>query len=85
MPISDKHIKEIANMVIDAVGLKHISIDELSDDSKLIEPPLELDSVDVLEVVAATEDKYGVHITDAKEGAKHFQSLQTISSFINAK
>lgn len=83
MPIANTQIKEIAQLIIDATGLSHVSIEELNDDSMLGDAPLQLDSIDILEVVATIEDKYKVKISNAKEGATHFRSLKTILEFIN--
>lgn len=85
MAINDAQIVDIATTILDATGLEHIDMSELTNESMLGEAPLELDSIDILEAVAAIEDKYKVHIVDAKEGAKYFKSLQTISDFINSK
>jgi acyl carrier protein len=85
MPIANEDIKEIAQIIIDATSLTHVDINELSDDSFLGTEPLDLDSIDILEVIAAIEDKYKVKIADAKEGAKHFQSLKTIHNFVTSK
>jgi len=85
MAISSPQILEIAQTVISAVGLPDIDLDELSNESMLSEAPFTLDSIDILEIVAAIEDQYKVHVVDAKEGAMHFQSLQSIANFINSK
>ena len=85
MAISDPQISDIAKTIIDATGLKHVNIDDLHDESQLGDEPLEMDSIDILEAVAAVEEKYKVRIVNAKEGATHFQSLKTIANFINSK
>ncbi len=85
MSISDPQLKEIAELIISAVGLPESIMDELSNESKLSEAPFALDSIDILEIVATVEDQFKIQVVDAKEGAEHFQSLQSISQFINSK
>lgn len=85
MPIVNEQIRDIAQTIIDATGLAHVDIDQLDEDTMLSDGPLELDSIDILEVVAAIEDKYKVKVSDAQEGANYFQSLKTIHNFIQEK
>ncbi|MBA2403951.1 MAG: hypothetical protein H0V66_04200 [Bdellovibrionales bacterium] len=85
MPSNDQMILEIANTIAEATGLKNIDLSSVSSETKLIDPPFNLDSIDILEAVASIENKYHVQIVDSKAGAVHFKNLQTIVDFVNSK
>ncbi|MBT3980130.1 MAG: acyl carrier protein [Bacteriovoracaceae bacterium] len=76
---------ELATHIIEAVGLVEVDPASVGADDPLTEAPLHLDSIDILEAVTAVEDKYGVKVKDAEEGAKYFRSLNSISEFISQK
>jgi acyl carrier protein len=78
-------IHEIATLISEATGQKNIDLSSVTGETKLTENPFNLDSIDILESVATIEEKYKVYIVDAKDGAKHFQSLQTIADFVKSK
>ncbi len=86
MAITSPLIMEIAETIIDAAGLSHVNIEELQNNESLGgESKFGMDSLDILEAVAAIEEKYKVRVLDAKEGAIHFQSLETIAAFVNSQ
>jgi acyl carrier protein len=85
MPGDEKLIQEIALLISEATGQKNLDLSKITPATRLTDDPFNLDSIDILESVATIEEKYKVHIVDAKDGAKHFQSLQTIADFVNAK
>ena len=85
MTDDDKLIHEIATLILEATGQKNIDLSNVSGETKLTENPFNLDSIDILESVATIEEKYKVYIVDAKDGAKHFHSLQTIVDFVKSK
>jgi acyl carrier protein len=45
---------------------------------------LELDSVDMLEVIVAVEQHFGVKVADAETGKKYFRTLGGITEFVKA-
>ena len=85
MPGDEKLIQEIALLISEATGQNHLDLSTVTGDTRLTEAPFNLDSIDILESVATIEEKYKVYIVDAKDGAKHFQSLQTIADFVKTK
>jgi hypothetical protein len=44
--------------------------------------PLGLDSIDILELVLAVEERYGVKIGDEERGRKAFGSIAALAGFI---
>ena len=46
---------------------------------------LGLDSIDALEIIVMLDNKFNIKISDPEEGAKIFQSVNTIAEFIENK
>ncbi len=83
MEISPKEIKE---KIIASLNLQDITADQIADDAPLFGAGgLELDSIDALELVVMLEKNYGIVIKDMEEGRPAFQSLATLTAFVNAK
>jgi acyl carrier protein len=83
MEISPKEIKE---KIIASLNLQDIAADQIADDASLFGAGgLELDSIDALELVVMLEKNYGIVIKDMEEGRPAFQSIATLTAFVNAK
>ena len=83
--MSDLH-HEIKQLIIDALGLEDISIDDISDEQTLFGEGLGLDSVDALELGLAIKKKYGIKIdADAKDTRDHFSNVTSLAAFVTAK
>lgn len=83
-------VREIADVIVDAVNLRHKNKDDMRSDTPLMaltpeEGGLGLDSLDMLEVVVAIEQRYGVKIQDPDEGKRVFRTLGSIADFLHAK
>ncbi|MBV4460704.1 acyl carrier protein [Pseudomonas sp. COR58] len=83
--MSDLH-REIKRLIIDALGLEDISVDDIDDDMTLFGEGLGLDSVDALELGLAIQKKYGIKIdADAKDNRNHFANVTSLAAFVTAK
>ena len=83
MEISPKEIKE---KIIASLNLQDIAAAQIADDASLFGAGgLELDSIDALELVVMLEKNYGIVIKDMEEGRPAFQSIATLTAFVNAK
>ena len=76
--------REIKILVIETLKIPDVSPEDIQDDVSLFEEdgPLQLDSVDALEIVMALQRKYGVHIDDQNLGRFIIKSVNTIAEFI---
>ena len=74
--------KELVDVVVDAVHLQHIDKNDIKLDTPLTQGGLELDSIDILEIVVAVEQHFGVKVTNAETGKKHFSTIGSIAQFI---
>jgi acyl carrier protein len=88
--MSDLHtvslMQELKLLIIDALGLEDISIEEIGDDQTLFGEGLGLDSVDALELGLAIQKKYGIKIdADAKDTRNHFSNVASLAAFVTAK
>ncbi|PQP05328.1 MULTISPECIES: phosphopantetheine-binding protein [Pseudomonas] len=82
--MSDLH-REIKELIIEALGLEDISVDDIGDDQTLFGEGLGLDSVDALELGLAIQKKYGIKIdADAKDTRKHFSNVASLAAFVSA-
>lgn len=77
-------ISEIVDVIVDAVNLHHIDKGTVSKETPLTGEGLGLDSVDILEVVVAIEQHYGIKVPSAEEGKKHFQTIGSIAEFVSS-
>ena len=79
--MSDLKIK-LKEQLIEHLNLEGYSIKDISDDLPLFGDGLGLDSIDALEIIVMLENKFDVKISNPEEGAKIFQSVNTIAEFI---
>jgi len=79
-------VHEIKQLIIDALGLEDISVNDIGDDQTLFGEGLGLDSVDALELGLAIQKKYGIKIdADAKDTRNHFSNVASLAAFVTAK
>ena len=77
---------ELKANIIQSLNLQDIAPEQIADDAPLFGAGgLELDSIDALELVVMLEKNYGIVIKDMEEGRPAFQSIATLTAFVNAK
>ena len=72
----------LKKMIIEALKLEEISVDEIDDDAPLFKDGLGLDSIDALELVVAIEKNFDVIIEDEDVGKEAFGSIRILAAFI---
>jgi acyl carrier protein len=70
-------------MVVKECG-KDVPPQQIGDDEQLIGGPLELDSLDALQICLAVVEQYGVRIEGGKEARKALASISTLAQTIVA-
>ncbi|MFT4174619.1 MAG: phosphopantetheine-binding protein [Rhodocyclaceae bacterium] len=76
---------EIKQLIIDALALEDISVDDIDSAAPLFGEGLGLDSIDALELGLALQKKYGVHLSsDSQETRAHFASVSHLAEFVAA-
>jgi acyl carrier protein len=74
----DELERQIAEAIVDALGLPDVRVDDLRAETQLYGEGLGLDSIDILEVALVVSKRYGFELrSDDPENEKIFQSLVT--------
>ena len=81
---NDELINALKVLIIEECD-KDIEADELDTDEMLIGGPLELDSLDALQICMSVMDNYGVRIEGGPEARAALQSVRTLAETIAAE
>ncbi|NOZ90949.1 MAG: acyl carrier protein [Epsilonproteobacteria bacterium] len=65
---------------------KNINPQDIKDSDILFDPnhPLELDSLDSLQISMALQNEYGLRVTDPKEARRIMKSINTLAEYIES-
>lgn len=77
-------LSEVKNIVIDTLGLGARGVG-LNADSALLGAIPELDSMAVINLITALEEQYGFSIMDDEISADVFETLGSLSAFVDWK
>jgi acyl carrier protein len=85
--IMEKLLNELKVKIIKLLNLIDVTSEDIRADDQLVGGPLDIDSIDVLELVIMIEKDYGVKIDNKEIGVKVFASLRSLAEYIheNAK
>ena len=76
---------ELKQLIIDALALEDISINDIDSHAPLFNEGLGLDSIDALELGLAIRKKYNVKIDSDKEDVvRIFSSVSTLADYIQS-
>lgn len=77
---------ELKSLIIEALGLEDVTVDDIGDDQTLFGDGLGLDSVDALELGLAIQKRYGIRIdAEAKDTRTHFANVNALAAFVAAQ
>ncbi|MBW3696328.1 acyl carrier protein [Vibrio sp. T187] len=77
---------ELKQLIIDALNLEDISIDEIETEAPLFGDGLGLDSIDALELGLAIKKKYNIVIdADDSNTREHFASVANLANYISSQ
>ena len=77
---------ELKGLIIEALGLEDVTVDDIGDDQTLFGEGLGLDSVDALELGLAIQKRYGIRIdAEAKDTRTHFANVNALAAFVAAQ
>jgi len=76
-------IRALKQLIIDECD-RDISIDEISNDELLFGPdaPLQLDSLDALQLSVALQKEYGVRLIDSKETRRVMKNIANLADYL---
>lgn len=78
------YLEEVKTLLADVLSLGE-SAQALSADSPLLGAIAELDSMAVVSVIAAIEDRFGIMIDDDDISASTFETVGSLASFVEQK
>lgn len=73
---------DLVGLIIESVNLRHVPRENFQRETVFGATGLGLDSVDILEIVIAIEQKYKLKFPDAEMARVHMQNLGTLVDFI---
>lgn len=77
---------ELKTLIIDALNLEDMSIDDIETEAPLFGEGLGLDSIDALELGLAIKKQYNVVLdADDTETRTHFASVENLAKYISSK
>jgi acyl carrier protein len=78
--------QELARLIVDSLNLEDVVPGQIQPDAPLFGDGLGLDSLDMLELAMAIEQKYGVTLrSDDPGNARIFASLRSLSEHIQVR
>lgn len=76
---------EIKQLIIEALDLEDMTVEDINTDEALFGDGLGLDSIDALELGLALKNKYKITIdAESEDTKKHFASVSALVAFISA-
>lgn len=76
--------QDLARLIVESLNLEGVAPEDIKPEAPLFGEGLGLDSLDMLELSMAVEQKYGVTLrSDDPENEKIFASLRSLSTHIN--
>ena len=77
---------ELKQLIIDALNLEDMSIDEIETEAPLFGDGLGSDSIDALELGLAIKKKYNIVIdADDSNTRQHFASVESLANYISSQ
>ncbi len=85
IPVHDEFARELAALIIEALGLEDIDATTVELSAPLFGAGLGLDSLDMLEIALVVQQRHGVKLkSDDPDNPTIFASLQSLADFIEA-
>jgi acyl carrier protein len=77
---------DIKKLIIDALQLEEISVEEIDSEEPLFGQGLGLDSIDALELGVAIRQRYGIRIEAVNDEVRaHFANVRSLARFIETQ
>jgi acyl carrier protein len=78
-------VQELKSLIFESVNLKHRNPNEVNESTSLMGHGLELDSIDILEIVVAVENRYHITIKEGEQGKLAFRTVGSIADFVESQ
>jgi len=74
---------QVAQLVIEAVGLEDVAAEDVDPEAPLFREGLGLDSIDALEIALSVSKRYGIQLrADNENNVQIFSSLENLTAYI---
>jgi|TARA_B110000091_G_scaffold83323_1_gene91694 acyl carrier protein len=73
---------KLKEQLIEQLNLEDFTVKDIADDLPLFGDGLGLDSIDALEIIVMLDKNFNIKISNPEDGAKIFQSVNTIAEYI---
>lgn len=75
--------QEVKQLIIDALQLEDMTVNDIETDAPLFVEGLGLDSIDALELGVALQKRYGISLSaDSNDTRRHFASVRALADLI---
>lgn len=75
--------QEVKQLIIDALQLEDMTVNDIQTDAPLFVEGLGLDSIDALELGVALQKRYGISLSaDSNDTRRHFASVRALADLI---
>lgn len=88
MPQTTNSLKqELKELILKECDKEEFSPEDIDDEAPLFgsDAPLQLDSMDALQISMALKEKYGIEITDSKKIRSIMANINTLATFIEKR
>lgn len=82
MAPTDAVLNDVISTIVHAVNLHHKPPGSIQAETSLRNGGLELDSIDILEIVVAIEQKFEVKMDDAEVAKQYFKTVGGIAEYV---
>ncbi|MEQ1508496.1 MAG: phosphopantetheine-binding protein [Myxococcota bacterium] len=73
----------LKKLIVESLHLEHVDPSQIRDDAPLFgSDPLNLDSVDALELVLEVERSFGIHLSDDSKTREILYSVDSLAAYI---
>lgn len=79
---SERVRRDLKVLLVAKLRLRGVAPESIGDDDPLVKGPLGLDSIDVLEIALAVEERYGFKVSDESLGKEAFRSITALAEFV---
>jgi len=76
---------DLKRLLVKRLRLQGIAPESIADDASFLGPPFGLDSIDLLELALAIEERYGIKIDDDELGKTAFRNIGSLAAFLRAQ
>jgi acyl carrier protein len=75
----------LKELIIRGLRIQDMTPDQLADDQPLLNGPIEIDSIDILQVILEIEKSFGIKLVDGEFARAEWETINTLAAAIEAK